>query len=73
MRRWARRARTAARFEPGEHRGLLVRLPLEHATAVIESVSAQGELVGVRLYGHPWVWGEVVFPRLVSGWRGRRR
>jgi hypothetical protein len=56
--RWSRRARTAARFEPGEHRGLAVRLPLEHATAVIESVSAQGELVGVQLYGHPWVFGE---------------
>ena len=58
VRRWARRADTAARFEPGEHRGLMVRLPLEHATAVIESISAQGELVGVQLYGHPWVWGE---------------
>jgi hypothetical protein len=58
VRRWGRRAHTAARCEPGEHRGLAVRLPLEHATAVIESVSAQGELVGVRLYGHPWVMGE---------------
>jgi hypothetical protein len=58
MSRWGRRAHLAARFEPGEHRGLVVRLPLEHATAVIESVSAQGELVGVRLYGHPWVMGE---------------
>jgi hypothetical protein len=58
VRRWRRRAYTAAHFEPGEHRGLAVRLPLEHATAVIESVSAQGELVGVQLYGHPWVMGE---------------
>ena len=56
--RWRRRAHTAAHFEPGEHRGLVAHLPLEHATAVIESVSAQGELVGVQLYGHPWVWGE---------------
>jgi hypothetical protein len=56
--RWHSRAHTAARFEPGEHRGLAVRLPLEHATAMIESISAQGELVGVRLYGHPWMWGE---------------
>ncbi|MGH3152932.1 MAG: hypothetical protein ACRDOB_19705, partial [Streptosporangiaceae bacterium] len=31
---------------------------LEHATAVIESVSAQGELVSIQLYGHPWVRGE---------------
>jgi hypothetical protein len=58
VRRWRRRAHTAARFAPGEHRGLVVRLPMEHATAVIESVSAQGELVGVQLYGHPWVHGE---------------
>jgi len=35
-----------------------VRLPLEHATAVIESVSAEGELVSIQLYGHPWVAGE---------------
>ena len=58
VRRWGSRAHTAARFEPGEHRGLVAHLPLEHATAVIESISAQGELVGVQLYGHPWVWGE---------------
>lgn len=57
LHRWGSRAHTAARFDPLEHRGLAVRLPLEHATAVIESVSAQGELVGVRLYGHPWVMG----------------
>ena len=58
VRRWGSRAHTAARFEPGEHGGLVAHLPLEHATAVIESISAQGELVGVQLYGHPWVWGE---------------
>jgi hypothetical protein len=45
------------RVRASEHRGLAVRLPLEHATAVIESVSAQGELVGIQLYGHPWVHG----------------
>ena len=56
--RWGSRARTASRFRPAEHRGLVAHLPLEHATAVIESVSAQGELVGVQLYGHPWVMGE---------------
>ena len=56
--RWSRRAhRRAAAFRADEHRGLGVRLPLEHATAVIESVSAQGELVGIQLYGHPWVMG----------------
>lgn len=51
-------AHTAAHFEPGEHRGLAARLPLEHATVVIESISARGELVSVQLYGHPWVMGE---------------
>jgi hypothetical protein len=57
--RWGRRARRRAPgFRVAEHRGLAVRLPLEHATAVIESVSARGELVSIRLYGHPWVHGE---------------
>ncbi len=57
--RWGRRAyHRDAGFRPAEHLGLAVRLPLEHATAVIESVSASGELVGVQLYGHPWVTGE---------------
>ena len=56
--RWGLRAHTAAHFEPDEHRGLAARLPLEQATAVIESVSAPGEMVGVQLYGHPWVRGE---------------
>src|SRR5262249_53170159 len=45
-------------FRASEHRGLAARIPLEHATAMIESVSAQGELVGVQVYGHPWVMGE---------------
>jgi len=69
--RWGRRAHRVAQgrgvadimpgtveFRPSEHRGLAVRLPLEHATAVIESISAQGELVSIQLYGHPWVTGE---------------
>jgi hypothetical protein len=57
--RWRRRAhKRADRFRAGEHRGLVARLPLEHATAVIESISAQGELVSIQLYGHPWVHGE---------------
>ena len=57
--RWGRRAhRRAAEFRAAGHRGLAVRLPLEHATTVIESVSAQGELVSVQVYGHPWVMGE---------------
>jgi hypothetical protein len=57
--RWGRRAhQRAVEFRAPQHRGLVVRLPLEHATAVIESVSAQGELVSIQLYGHPWVTGE---------------
>jgi hypothetical protein len=59
--RWRRRAyQRAARFRAAEHRRLVVQLPLEHATAVIESVSAQDDLVSIQLYGHPWVWGEYV-------------
>jgi hypothetical protein len=63
--RWGRRAhQQAARFRAAEHRRLVVRLPLEHATAVIESVSAQGELVSIQLYGHPWVMGE--YPPMIT-------
>lgn len=57
--RWSGRAyQQAAVFRAPEHRGLAAELPLKHATAVIESVSARGGLVIVRLYGHPWVTGE---------------
>src|SRR5450755_1593548 len=57
--RWGRRARQrAADVRPAEYLGLAVLLPLEHATAVIEGVSAQGDLVTVQLYGHPWLMGE---------------
>jgi hypothetical protein len=60
-RRWRYRAhRQAARFRAAEDRRLVVQLPLEHATAVIESVSAQDDLVSIQLYGHPWVMGEYV-------------
>jgi hypothetical protein len=63
-RRWGRRAhQQAAMFRAAEHRRLVVRLPLEHATAVIESVSAQDDLVSIQLYGHPWVTGEY-FPMI---------
>src|SRR5262249_29932084 len=54
----------AAGFGAGEHRGLFVHLPLEHATAVIESVSAQDDLVSIQLYGHPWVHGE--YPPMIA-------
>jgi hypothetical protein len=57
--RWGRRAhQQAAKCRAAEHRRLVVQLPLEHATAVIESVSAQDDLVSIQVYGHPWVMGE---------------
>ena len=37
---------------------LEVRLPLEYATAVIERITVQGELVNIQFYGYPWVIGE---------------
>jgi hypothetical protein len=59
LNRWSQRAgQRIAGFRPQEHHGLAVRLPLEQATAVIESVSARGDLVSIQLYGHPWVMGE---------------
>jgi hypothetical protein len=68
--RWGRRAHTAAHFEPGEHRGLAARLPLDHATAVIESISPQGRTGrrpvvraplgegGILAHDHPVLPGE---------------
>jgi hypothetical protein len=57
--RWSRRTwQQAAAFRPADHRGLAAELPLKHATAVLESVSAHDGLVIIRLYGHPWVAGE---------------
>ena len=35
--------------------GLAVRLPFNQATALIENITAQEDMVPVRLYGHPWV------------------
>jgi hypothetical protein len=55
--RWARRAHLGATSGAGQggHQILLTSLPLEHATVVIESVSAAGGLVGVALHATPWV------------------
>jgi hypothetical protein len=50
---WAlRRDGSAVRADLG------VALPLQQATAVIESITAQDDLVQIQLYGHPWVTGE---------------
>lgn len=38
--------------------GLAVRLPLNRATAVVETITAREDLVSVQLYGHPWVMDE---------------
>jgi len=38
--------------------GLAVRLPLNRATAVLETITAREDLVSVQLYGHPWVMDE---------------
>jgi hypothetical protein len=37
---------------------LAVRLPLERATAVLESITAREDMVSVQLYGHPWIFEE---------------
>jgi len=37
---------------------LAVRLPLEQATAVLESITAREDMVSVRLYGYPWIFEE---------------
>jgi hypothetical protein len=59
LNRWSQRAgQRFAGFRPREHRGLAVPLEFEQATAVIESISARGDLVSIQLYGHPWVFGE---------------
>jgi hypothetical protein len=59
IQRWDLRVRDRA-VGPGQQAkaGLAVRFPLEHANAVIEGISAQGDLVNIWLYGHPWPLGE---------------
>jgi hypothetical protein len=54
------RALTDTRDGPGQVStvGLAVRLPLNQATAVLETVTAREDLVSVQLYGHPWVMDE---------------
>jgi hypothetical protein len=57
-RQWAGQACLRARAHEPERAGLAVELPLRRATAVIESIAAQGGHVSIQLYGHPWVSGE---------------
>jgi hypothetical protein len=59
MHRWAGRVLGHGQDSlPHDRLGLAVRLPLEHATAVIEWISVHDDQVCVQLYGHPWVMGE---------------
>jgi hypothetical protein len=46
--------------DPGQGSGadLAIRLPLERATAVLESITAREDMVSVQLYGHPWIFEE---------------
>jgi hypothetical protein len=55
---WSRQAWRRARAGDPARAGLAAGLPLQQATAVIESITAQENLVSVQLYGHPWVTGE---------------
>jgi hypothetical protein len=41
---------------PASGADLAVRLPLERATVVLESITAREDLVSVRLYGYPWIF-----------------
>jgi hypothetical protein len=67
---WGRQANLRARDHEPERAGLAVWMPLRRATAVIESIAAQGELVSIQLYGHPWVSGEY-WPMIVPSFQVR--
>jgi hypothetical protein len=43
---------------PASGADLAVRLPLEQATVVLESITAREDMVSVQLYGHPWIFEE---------------
>jgi hypothetical protein len=47
---------------------LAVQLPLEQAAAVLEGISARGDMVSVQLYGRPWVFEEC-WPLIVPCFR----
>jgi len=67
---WGRQAHLRARDNEPERAGLAVTLPLRRATAVIENIAAQGDLVSIQLYGHPWVSGEY-WPMIVPSFQVR--
>jgi hypothetical protein len=47
---------------------LAVRLPLERATVVLESIAAREDMVSVRLYGYPWIF-EDSWPLIAPSFR----
>jgi hypothetical protein len=55
---------------PGQASGadLAVRLPLERAAVVAESITAREDMVSVRLYGYPWIF-EGHWPLIVPSFR----
>lgn len=55
---WGRHARRRAKSAKPHRAALEVKLPLQHATSVIEGITAHEGLVTIQLYGHPWVIGE---------------
>ena len=65
-----RQAHLRARDNEPERAGLAVWLPLRRATAVIENIAAQGDLVSIQLYGHPWLSGEY-WPMIVPSFQVR--
>ena len=67
---WGRRAHLRARDHEPERAGLAVWMPLRRATAVIENIAAQGDLVSIQLYGHPWISGEY-WPMIVPSFQVR--
>jgi hypothetical protein len=55
---WGSQARRRAYAAGPDRAGLAVALPLQRATAVIETVAAHEDYLSIQLYGHPWVSGE---------------
>jgi hypothetical protein len=41
---------------PTSRADLAVRLPLERATVLLESIAAREDMVSVQLYGYPWIF-----------------
>ena len=67
---WGRQAHLRARDNEPERAGLAVWMPLRRATAVIENIAVQGDLVSIQLYGHPWLSGEY-WPMIVPSFQVR--